>query len=742
MPLQLSLYEQKYGVPPGLLSAVMQQESGGNPKAVSPAGAQGLFQFMPDTAKQLGVDPWDENSAADGAARYLAQNYQKFGDWKLALAAYNAGPGNVEKHKGIPPFAETQNYVRNIVNNYNKGTENMATPTNDWRSRAQPYTQPAPQEQPAAPTAQPIKNDLFAVNILPQEYQQQASAAQAASDWKKRAQPVQQGTDMGRTSATVQGFNSAIPFGERIAAGLGAGMAYGYDQVAGEGDTSLGDFYRAGRENQAVTSDAHPGYYAGGTLAGVAATLPAASAKAITGEAATTGIRGAVNAIPEALQSVGNYVRGSGAATGAANVAGKALRSAAVAAPAGAVYSYGASEHGLDTPEALQDATSGARMGAAIGAALPVAGATISSVISPKVTGEVKELARKAIDKFGIKLSMDQVAPTRVRNAVQKVSQNLPGSGVDAFQAAQRQQWTRAVAKEIGQDSADLGPETINKFLDDASVKFDNVLKGKTIKVDYDPLKRINAITEEAAANITGDYAKIVQGKADNILNQLFTSRQVPSGIAYKAKALTGDKLASMRSQLVKSLPNISGDAKTYVSEMVDVIDEIAQKNLPKDAIAKLADARREWRNFKTIEPLLEKSTDGTIDPAQLMQRVASSKYIKASRKAVGEDNLVDLARIGKQFLRQKGGSDTAPNLLIGTGALGNASLLVAAPQAAIPAMLAQGGVVGANKLYQAGINQSQRLVKGVVNSKATNAAALPIADMLAVGAAEKLTGK
>lgn len=104
----------RYGLPAGLLAAVAQVESGGNAEAVSPAGAQGLMQIMPATARGLGVDPLDPSQAVDGAARLLRDHLRSFGSLDLALAAYNAGPGAVRRHGGVPPFAETQNYVRKV----------------------------------------------------------------------------------------------------------------------------------------------------------------------------------------------------------------------------------------------------------------------------------------------------------------------------------------------------------------------------------------------------------------------------------------------------------------------------------------------------------------------------------------------------------------------------------------------------------------------------------------------------
>ena len=107
---------RKYGVPAALLSAVARQESGYDPRAVSPAGAQGLMQLMPGTAKGLGVtDPFDPVQAVDGAARMLRDLTRRFGTTELALAAYNAGPGAVLKYDGIPPYPETQRYVRNVM---------------------------------------------------------------------------------------------------------------------------------------------------------------------------------------------------------------------------------------------------------------------------------------------------------------------------------------------------------------------------------------------------------------------------------------------------------------------------------------------------------------------------------------------------------------------------------------------------------------------------------------------------
>jgi soluble lytic murein transglycosylase-like protein len=121
---------EKSGVDPRFIHAVIKQESRYNPKAVSHVGAQGLMQMMPATAKRFGLkDPFDPAANVEAGTKYLKFLLKRFnGDVSLALAGYNAGEGSVDKYNGVPPYGETQNYVRKIEATYGKSYHPVLTP--------------------------------------------------------------------------------------------------------------------------------------------------------------------------------------------------------------------------------------------------------------------------------------------------------------------------------------------------------------------------------------------------------------------------------------------------------------------------------------------------------------------------------------------------------------------------------------------------------------------------------------
>jgi soluble lytic murein transglycosylase-like protein len=130
--LDLIIYRagERQGVDPRFIHAVIKQESRYNSQAVSGAGAEGLMQMMPATAERFGLkDPFDPAANVEAGTKYLKFLLKRFdGDVSLALAGYNAGEGSVDKYKGVPPYGETQNYVKKIVANYGKTYHPVLTP--------------------------------------------------------------------------------------------------------------------------------------------------------------------------------------------------------------------------------------------------------------------------------------------------------------------------------------------------------------------------------------------------------------------------------------------------------------------------------------------------------------------------------------------------------------------------------------------------------------------------------------
>ena len=427
---------------------------------------------------------------------------------------------------------------------------------------------------------------------------------------------------------------------------------------------------------------------------------------------------------------------GAGASTKAGTAVANSLRAggtvarigkgAAAGAATGAAYGAGSAREG----ERLSGAGEGAIIGGLVGGAVPVAGAAyqgVKNTVLPQVDDATAELARQARG-MDIPLRVDQVAPSRVRNTLQKVSQEIPFSGAAGQEERQIAAFNRSLAGTIGQKADDLGPETINRFLSDASKKFQGALANKTISFGDESIGAIRQIAANAADDVTGDIASLVGKNVQKVLGD------VQSGI------VSGEKLSSLRSDLVKRLPKIDSKARPYVTEMIDIIDDAIEKSAP-ETVDVLREARRQWRNFKTIEPLLEKSADGRVNPTLLMQRVASSPYIKASRAAVGEDDLVDLARIGKQFLPQKGGSDTAQKLATIGAAGGGVTGLVTAPAATLAAAPKVAAALLANRTFQQGYNANQRIVDALlsrapqsVNPLLSKAQAAAIPSNVAIG--------
>jgi hypothetical protein len=473
---------------------------------------------------------------------------------------------------------------------------------------------------------------------------------------------------------------------------LGSGLAAGAMAMKKGKLSDLGSDYQAGlegvRADQKEFQQNRPTEAMGMRLAGGLAT-------GVAGAGTKTGA------------TVLNSLRSGGTAEriGKAAVAG---------ATSGGLYGFGAGEGSDVAGSTVSGAVGGAIGGAALPAA-PAAAGAIGRTVVPGLEQEAAQLGKRAKD-LGIDLRLDQVSPSRVRKTVQKVSQEVPFSGVEKFEQKQSKQWHRALSKTIGEDSDNLGPTTIQAFRKNNSDKFGEAFKGQQFNFTNMVKGDLMKIADEAKGTIDDGLAKIVKENVNSTWNQL------------KSGTLSGEKLASIRSELLRKTTRMKNAAAPFVGDIIDKLDDIAEAQMPEASRKSLGEARRQWRNFKTVQPLLEKSTDGNINPTQLLNRVAANKYIDASKIPTGEDELVDLARIGNKFMQKAGGSDTFQKM-----ALGGAGLAAFTN----PALLGKAAIgVGANRLFQGGVNQNQFLVnQAIKNAQGRTALELqPYSEMLRIG--------
>lgn len=308
--------------------------------------------------------------------------------------------------------------------------------------------------------------------------------------------------------------------------------------------------------------------------------------------------------------------------------------------------------------------------------------------ISPKLDPKTAVLANRAAE-LKVPLSLNQVADSRALNTVQKVSQEIPFSGVRGFEEGQVAAWNKGVAKTLGLDAGDLSPETVKVFLGNIDDGYNSVFGGTTVRMTKEQTGLLDNLAQDVGLELNESAAKTVKQNIDWVKSQL------------KGGFVKGEKANSIRKEIMARASRASPELKDALGRVAATVNDIMVDGMPADRADSLRVLNRQYRNFKTVEPLLEKAVDGTINPNDLLQRVASSKYINAARTATGEDELVDLARIGKMMPRL-GGSDTAQKQALISGATGAGALVEPTTT---------GTVLAGNRAYQKLFNQSQSLL-------------------------------
>ncbi|HGM6227691.1 TPA: lytic transglycosylase domain-containing protein [Pseudomonas aeruginosa] len=405
-----------HNVDPGLVRLLIGQESRGDPNAVSPKGARGLGQLMPATAAELGVDPTDPRQNIFGTARYLSQQLDRFGSVPLALAAYNAGPGTVERVGGIPNYPETQNYVKDIMAKY-QGAQPAYEPSSASVSEALARLNGAPEAGPSGEGYQPSSQAVAdALSMLSAPVDEKVSAPVAPTPPGKGLGDRLKDLNTAINAPAVGFFRGVREIADAPSEWLAKGSeaagitdalkSLGIDMLTGEEQLAANKARRAGYANESGSELAGRVL---GNIAGVMVPMAGAESALAGGGNALLGTLSNSPRAASALQGVGNFVSGQGGALS------KAAYGAAQGAGSAALMS-GASDSPLENQVGA---------GAAIGA---VAGPIVSALANP--VSRLVSRARGAVTpNSAIQNNADEV--------MERVRVTLEGGGTDLSQIPQ-----------------------------------------------------------------------------------------------------------------------------------------------------------------------------------------------------------------------------------------------------------------------------------------------------------------
>lgn len=618
---------ERQGVDPSLVLRVMQAESGGRANAVSPKGAIGPMQLTPRTARELGVNINDPFDNIRGGVRYLAQQLKAFGSPDLALAAYNAGPGNVRKYGGIPPFAETQNYVAKIMG--------QQAPQDDSDIFSDPPTK-------AARGAELQDDaDIFVDVVRPKPAVQQA--APAGGQQPQAPQGLVDKLKNSPVGGLIRGLRDPIDAGAQL-------LTRGLEVVAPAGSSFEQWAQNERKKVEGINTEAERDYQqnwrqgqmqgldAGRIAGNIVATAPLVT---VPGLAPTT-VGGAVRlgAVSGALQPV---------TTDRPDVdfAGEKLGQTALGSL------FGGAGHG--------------------------AGKVVSKVLKPTSTAAPanQQAGIDAAKRLGVKLTPGQQTGSMGLQQVEAVLARTPGASgpMQAFQQANQAALNRAGASAIGETSDVLSEQVLAAARQRLGADFKNLSSSTKVALGDDFLSALSKIDE-----LNRGLGPFANAQIDDLVNK---------GLELAAKgSLDGKAYQTLRSRLTDRAGDAFRAGNSELGQALktlrDSLDDAARAGMDDATKAAWDAARRQYANLK----ILTKGnavTAGNVNPVQVGS--ALRQYGGDMYKTGGLNGpLMDIARIGEAFKQVVPNSGTAErsaiynmifgNPLTGLPAVGGANIL------------------------------------------------------------------
>jgi len=604
---------ERQGVPLSLVQGVIEAESGGKfdargPKTRSGETAFGPMQLMAGTAKDLGVDRMDWADNIRGGVKYLSQLSQRFSSPDLVLAAYNAGPGNVEKYGGVPPFKETQNYVKKVQNFMSKPTDDDFVPFEQATQRqAQATAKPEADDfvpfsaaKPApAPTTRQTPNVTNIVDAV------RAQANQPPSQFLQDVQASFNPLDVFRGKTTTG----------QLAMGAGNLINTGIQNVLGS--LGVSDEYM-GRTPTQPTAPAAPTQSISDIISGVAKT--AQERPGVLVGSLGTALTDPLNvALPGGIQRSLATATPRAVAQAAPRTAA-AVQNVGAAAGGGAVSSTAAqlAETGTVNPAQLSNEI---LAGTLMAAPFAATGA-VTTPRQPAQLTQSQQVAQRAIQE-GATLPPSQVNPTILNRLLEGFSGKQQTSQVASIK--NQEVINTQARKSLGlAPDTPITPQVLQQYREVKGQAYDALRSNPAYYTDRtfigDVNKRIADL--QKLANTTDVSAEI------NVLNGLKQLRFDGDGLVEQIKRLRGDAETNLSSGNARDIS--LGRAQKFASQQ---LEDLAERNLQKfgqpDVMKNFKEARQDIAKSYTIEKSLNAAT-GDVSGAKLGQRAAAGKIVPA----------------------------------------------------------------------------------------------------------------
>ena len=605
---------ERQGVPLSLVQGVVQAESGGSFNAIGPKTrfndrAYGPMQLMGATAKDLGVNRMDWKDNIRGGVKYLGQLTERFQDPTLVAAAYNAGPGTVEKYGGVPPFKETQNYVKKVVGMAQKDDE-------DWK----PVTGIS-QQQLATEEFKPVTG----INVPTQQQVQQTQAAPTPAEFMQsvRQQAFQPRTQFqqdvaasfnpldvfrGKTTTGQLISGTANLMSQGIKGGLSAlglsdeylGIDRNKPQPVAQPTPSISDILKG---TYKVATE-RPGLLVGGMGTGLLdptnLLLPGALQKSIVAGTPTA----LTQMAPRTAALTQNVLTGSTTA---------GLTSAAAQA----------ANTGTINPLQLANET-------VAGALMTLPTATVSAVTTPRAPAKLTQaqlVAERAIAE-GATLPPTQVNPSMLNRIIEGISGKQQTSQIASVKNQQLINEQARKALKLAPD-VEITPQVLQQYRDVKGQAYDALRANPAYYADKPFLNDINSKTAEIQKR--GGLVK--SGEELNLLNELKQLRFDGDGLVEKIKVLRSDSDVNFRSADPDKIR--LAQVQKFASKQLEDLAERNLKNFNQpDVMTNFKEARQDIAKSYTIEKALNAAT-GNVSGAVLGQRAATGKIVPSELQAL-----------------------------------------------------------------------------------------------------------